>query len=80
MAARAEDFNLPTAEGPQNTFGHLGASTVFCTEKEDAQWSLNPHILLESRFGDRSGESRVKLLCGSEIADVELLHVQAVED
>ena len=46
----------------------------------DAQGNLNPHSLLESRFGDRSGEGRVKLLCGSEIADVELLDVQAVED
>ena len=64
----------------QDRFSHLGAGAVLSAEKEDAQGSLNPHSLLESRFGDRSGESRVKLLCGSEIADAELLDVQAVED
>jgi len=58
----------------------LGAGAVLSAEKEDAQWSLKPPSFPESRFGDRSGESRVKLLCGSEIADVEVLDVQAVED
>ena len=78
--ARAEGFDRAMTQMVQDRFRHLGAGAVLSTEKEDAQWSLNPHILLESRFGDRSGESRVKLLCGSEIADVELLAVQAVED